>query len=66
MLLIRLFLEEHWVDDISKRVFPVIFLLFNIAFWSTVNNAMTKQLNRPEENGFKLVAFDFEENLIKT
>lgn len=60
------FSEEHWVDDISKRLFPVMFLLFNIVYWSTVNNALTRQLNKPEENGFKRVAFDFEENLTKT
>ena len=50
-----------WVDDISKRLFPMMFLLFNIAYWSTVKNALTRQLNQPEENGFKRVAFDFEE-----
>ena len=60
------FSEEHWVDDISKRLFPVMFLLFNIVYWSMVNNALTRQLNQPEENGFKRVAFDFEENLTKT
>ena len=40
-----------------------MFLLFNIAYWSTVNNAMIKQLKNPEENGFKQVAFDFEDTL---
>lgn len=54
------------MDDISKRLFPMMFLLFNIAYWSTVKNALTRQLNQPEENGFKRVAFDFEENLTKT
>ena len=57
------FSEEHWVDDISKRFFPVMFLLFNIAYWLTVNNALIRQLEKPEENGFKQVAFDFEDTL---
>ena len=25
--------DTHWVDDFSKRLFPVIFLIFNIWFW---------------------------------
>jgi len=28
--------EAHWVDEASKRVFPIAFLIFNIAFWSQV------------------------------
>ena len=51
------------MDDISKRFFPVSFLLFNIVYWSTVNNALIRQLKKPEENGFKQVAFEFEKDL---
>ena len=40
-----------------------MFLLFNIAYWWTVNNALKRQLNKPEENGFEQVAFDFEDSL---
>jgi len=25
--------DNHWVDDLSKRLFPLIFLAFNIFFW---------------------------------
>jgi len=33
-----LFSEAHWVDDVSKRLFPLAFIIFNIAFWTNVYN----------------------------
>ena len=31
-------LEAHWVDEIAKRFFPLAFLIFNIVFWTHVQN----------------------------
>ena len=34
----RNILEAHWVDEIAKRFFPLAFLIFNIVFWTHVQN----------------------------
>jgi len=50
--------EEHWVDDVSKRLFPVIFILFNIGFWWHVRVTKDEQLQKPLEMGYQEVISD--------
>ena len=57
------YLEEHWLDEVSKRLFPVIFLLFNVGFWWHVKNIQTEQLKIPYEKGFKSIIDDDAEKL---
>ena len=57
------YLEEHWLDEVSKRLFPIIFLLFNVGFWWHVKNIQTEQLKIPYEKGFKSIIDDDAEKL---
>ena len=50
--------EEHWLDEVSKRLFPAAFLLFNVGFWWHVKNIQTEQLKIPYERGFKSIIDD--------
>ena len=43
--------EAHWVDEVSKRFFPIAFLIFNIVFWTHVNNQPAIE-NQLIEDGF--------------
>jgi len=51
------------LDEVSKRLFPIIFILFNVGFWWHVKNIQIEQLKIPFEKGFKSIIDDDAEKL---